>query len=189
MEQPTPDLADWTWVLDRPCPECGYVATDFDRNELGGKVRANAATWRQLLGMGDIVPVRPPVPAGTSPVWSALEYGAHVRDVHQLYQERFELMLKKNGASFANWNQDDTAIESGYHLDDPGAVAYALAVNAGKVADLFDRLSSAEWEHTGHRSDGASFTVESMGRYLLHDLVHHVWDVRKGFEAITAETT
>lgn len=189
MEQPTPDVADWTWVLDRPCPECGYVATDFDRTELGGKIRANAASWRQLLGMGDIVAVRPPVPAGASPVWSALEYGAHVRDVQQLYRERFELMLKTDGAAFANWDQDKTAIESGYHRDDPAAVAYALAVKAGQLADLLDRLNAEEWERTGHRSDGASFTVESMGRYLLHDVVHHVWDVRKGYEAITAEST
>ena len=23
----TPDTKDWTWVLDRPCPECGYDAS------------------------------------------------------------------------------------------------------------------------------------------------------------------
>jgi hypothetical protein len=29
----------------------------------------------------------------------------------------------------------------------------------------------------GFRSDGAQFTVESFGRYLLHDPIHHLWDV------------
>jgi hypothetical protein len=186
MEQPTPDVADWTWVLDRQCPECEYVATDFERTELGGKIRANAAVWQQLLGRGEIVHLRPPVPEGASPVWSALEYGAHVRDVHGLYRERFELMLAEDDPLFANWDQDATAIGSEYHRAEPGAVAYALAVNAGTLADLLDRLDADEWERTGRRSDGADFTVESMGRYLLHDLVHHVWDVRKGYAAITA---
>ena len=22
----TPDTKDWTWVLERPCPECGFEA-------------------------------------------------------------------------------------------------------------------------------------------------------------------
>ena len=29
----------------------------------------------------------------------------------------------------------------------------------------------------GRRSDGASFTVDSIGRYYLHDIEHHLWDV------------
>jgi hypothetical protein len=30
------------------------------------------------------------------------------------------------------------------------------------------------------------FTVESFGRYLLHDIVHHVDDVRRGFVGLSA---
>lgn len=33
------------------------------------------------------------------------------------------------------------------------------------------------WERTGLRSDGAQFTVLTLGQYLVHDPVHHVWDV------------
>ncbi|NDG11232.1 MAG: hypothetical protein EB111_05220 [Actinobacteria bacterium] len=29
----------------------------------------------------------------------------------------------------------------------------------------------------GFRSDGSAFTVESIARYLMHDPVHHLWDV------------
>ena len=28
------------------------------------------------------------------------------------------------------------------------------------------------------RSNGTVFTVETLGRYHLHDVVHHLWDVR-----------
>jgi hypothetical protein len=29
----------------------------------------------------------------------------------------------------------------------------------------------------GTRSDGARFSVETLGRYLLHDIVHHLTDI------------
>lgn len=34
-------------------------------------------------------------------------------------------------------------------------------------------------ERPGYRSDGAAFTVASLARYHLHDVVHHTWDVRR----------
>jgi hypothetical protein len=70
-----PDTKDWTWVLDRPCPECDYDAEQ-----------------------------------------------------------------------------------------DPGDIASELAIAAAALAD--------------RRSDGASFTVDTFSRYMLHDVEHHLWDVR-----------
>ncbi|MFE3823457.1 hypothetical protein ACFXO8_35465, partial [Nocardia tengchongensis] len=32
----------------------------------------------------------------------------------------------------------------------------------------------------GLRSNGSAFTIDSMARYFLHDLVHHVHDVERG---------
>ena len=29
-----PDEKDWTWVLDRPCPDCGFEASDHPRERL-----------------------------------------------------------------------------------------------------------------------------------------------------------
>ncbi len=37
-----------------------------------------------------------------------------------------------------------------------------------------------QWERPGRRSDGASFTVETFARYMIHDPVHHLWDVAHG---------
>ncbi|HEY5013683.1 MAG TPA: DinB family protein, partial [Acidimicrobiia bacterium] len=31
----TPDTKDWTWVLERPCPECGFDASAFAREQVG----------------------------------------------------------------------------------------------------------------------------------------------------------
>jgi hypothetical protein len=44
-------------------------------------------------------------------------------------------------------------------------------------ADGFASVTGAQWERTGSRSDGAHFTVESFGRYFIHDPIHHLYDV------------
>ncbi|MGI9613517.1 MAG: DinB family protein [Acidimicrobiales bacterium] len=187
MDQPPSDSKDWTWVLERACPECGFDAAVIDRDELAALFRSNAATWRQLLGRGGLVGRRPPVEPGAHARWSGLEYGAHVRDVYELFLERLNSMLTEDDPTFSNWDQDDAAVEGKYIDEEPDRVAYSLALTAGKVADVVDRLNEEQWTRTGHRSDGAAFTVESFLTYLLHDVTHHVVDVEAGYEALTED--
>ena len=44
-----PDDKDWTWVLERQCPECGFDAPSFARDQAAAEARANAVAWRRLL--------------------------------------------------------------------------------------------------------------------------------------------
>ena len=37
----TPDTKDWTWVLERPCPECGFEAAAHDVSDLPGAPRGH----------------------------------------------------------------------------------------------------------------------------------------------------
>lgn len=187
MEQPPPDTKDWTWVLERPCPECGFRADAIDRAQVGALMRANAAGFRAALQRGDLVRRRPPVPAGSPPKWSAIEYAAHVADVYQLSDERLSRMLKKKHPTFADWDQNHAAVEGDYANAEPDKVAYRLAATAGKVADLLDKVRDDRWQRTGERSDGARFTVESFAIYILHDVSHHLWDVEEGYRAIAEE--
>ena len=76
-----PDDKDWTWVLERPCPECGFVASEFEPTSVGELAPQNAAAWAELLGGDRGRPRRRPVVDR----WSDLEYSAHVRDVFRLY--------------------------------------------------------------------------------------------------------
>lgn len=184
MEHPRRDDKDWRWVLERPCPECGFDASSVDRDDLGPQVRSNAAAWRALLSRGAAVKVRPPSGPDRGPVWSALEYGAHVRDVYDLFQRRINEMLRHDNPTFAEWDQDQAAIDRGYRDEDPDRVSYRLAVTAGQVADVLDRLRPDQWARTGQRSDGASFTVASIAAYLLHDATHHLHDAEQGLDAI-----
>ena len=170
-----PDTKDWTWVLERPCPDCGFDATTFPRERVGDLIRANAAGWQPVLARAD-VRKRP-----AHDVWSPLEYGCHVRDVYRRFDERLEQMLTTDDPVFANWDQDATAVEDRYGEQDPAAVAHALSTAAARIADRFDTVTGEQWERPGRRSNGSLFTVESLARYLIHDPVHHLHDVGGSF--------
>ena len=110
-------------------------------------------------------------------VWSALEYGCHVRDVFVLFDRRLRLMLTEDDPLFANWDQDETAQAERYWEQQPDVVADELVAAGDAVAASFAAVGGDEWSRPGRRSDGARFTVESFGRYFVHDWVHHRWDV------------
>ncbi len=169
----TPDTKDWTWVLEKTCPECGFDVTSFPRERIGDMIRANAREWAGLLRHPQ-VRVRP-----SDDRWSGLEYACHVRDVFLLYDERLRMMLEQDDPHYPNWDQDDAA--AGYGDEDPDRVAGEIRDAADAVAARFDAVAGEQWERTGYRSDGARFTIESFARYLIHDPVHHVHDVREAY--------
>ena len=112
-------------------------------------------------------------------VWSPLEYGCHVRDVHRTMHGRVVLMLEQDAPTFANWDQDATAVDGRYGEQDPAAVADELVAAAVRAAEVYERVSGADWDRPGLRSNGSRFTVATLGRYHLHD-VHHLQDVAAG---------
>ncbi|GLW71695.1 hypothetical protein Kpho02_39940 [Kitasatospora phosalacinea] len=169
----TPDTKDWTWVLERPCADCGLDTPAVAFEAVPGMVRANAEFWVALLGGDGAVLRERPAPG----VWSPLEYACHVRDVFRLFDVRLRLMLDEDGPLFANWDQDATAVEERYHEQDPAVVAVELAAAGEQLARSFESVAEADRQRTGNRSDGARFTVESFARYLIHDPVHHRYDV------------
>jgi hypothetical protein len=167
-----PDSKDWTWVLRRPCPECGFDTQGFPREAVPEMIMTNAAAWPDVLtGAGD-ARLRP-----APGKWSPLEYACHVRDVFRLYDQRLELMLSQDGPLFPNWDQDETAVTDRYGEQDPAEVAAELRQAAFAIAGRFEGVTGDQWQRTGARSDGARFTVETFARYFVHDPVHHLYDV------------
>src|SRR4051812_23116085 len=82
-----PDDKDWTWVLARPCPECGFDPAEHPRQTLASSLGQFAPTWAELL-------THPR--AGERPHpdrWSAVEYGFHVADALELGVVRLRRML------------------------------------------------------------------------------------------------
>jgi hypothetical protein len=176
-----PDTKSWTWVLQRQCPECGFDTAAIACTEVAQGLRDNAAQWPALLMRPDAT-VRP-----SDDKWSTLEYACHVRDVFRLFDRRLSLMLEEDDPDFENWDQDETAIEDRYSEQDPEQVAFDLVAAGDALAQRFDSVTDQAWSRTGNRSDGASFAVDTFSRYLLHDPVHHIYDVRIGIEALEGQ--
>jgi hypothetical protein len=169
-----PDTKDWTWVLDRACPQCGFDASAFPATEVPARVRSDLPAWSARLGERD-ARSRP-----DEATWSPLEYGAHVRDVFRLFRSRLALMLAEEDPLFDNWDQDATALAERYDLQDPAVVARELVQAGEALAADFERVEGTQWRRIGRRTDGARFTVDSFARYFIHDPVHHLWDVTEG---------
>ena len=172
-----PDAKDWTWVLQRPCPECGFDAGAVARDQIADLIRRNAESWRQLLANDPPSRLRR---RPNSATWSPLEYACHVRDVFVLFDTRLGLMLRTDDPLYPNWDQDATAVQQNYRGQDPATVAADLVRAASRLADHLDAVAGPGWLRPGRRSDGAAFTVESFARYLLHDPVHHLHDATHG---------
>jgi hypothetical protein len=166
-----PDTKDWTWVLSRPCPECGFEAATVSPREVSDRIRRDADDWLRRLAAPDAA-IRPR-PA----VWSALEYGCHVRDVHRIFNDRVGLMLTQNEPLFPNWDQDRAALDDDYASQNPAVVAGELFDAAITAADTYAAVPDDAWSRRGLRSNGSEFTIGSLAVYHLHDVLHHAHDV------------
>jgi hypothetical protein len=168
-----PDAKDWTWVLIRPCPECGFDPASVHHTDVAERIRADAAEWVPRLSAPEVA-VRP-----RPSMWSTLEYGCHVRDVHRIFDHRVHLMLDNDEPQFPNWDQDETARADNYAAQEPTVVATELFDAASTVADTYSSVPADAWSRRGLRSNGSEFTIASLAVYHLHDVVHHAWDVTR----------
>jgi hypothetical protein len=168
-----PEDKDWTWVLDARCDDCGFDAPNLDVSTVTDRLKGNADQWVDILRRSDVRD-RP-----TAGVWSPLEYACHVRDVFRLYDYRLQLMLTQDDPHYPNWDQDETAVTERYREQDPAVVSEELVAAQRRLSTSFAGVQGTQWRRTGNRSDHKCFTVESFARYMLHDPIHHVWDVTR----------
>lgn len=171
MKQPEPDSKDWTWVLERPCPDCGFDVKTVSTGDFGRLTRENVAALAERLDAPDAT-TRP-----STTVWSPAEYACHVRDVCRVFGARLGLMRGSIDPLFANWDQDETALAERYWEQPVDAVRRELREAGQRFADELDSIRADELDRPGRRSNGSVFTVDTLARYFLHDLVHHVHDV------------
>ncbi|GAB2674427.1 DinB family protein [Nocardia goodfellowii] len=185
-----PDEKNWTWVLEKACPECGFDAPATSYDTVPGLARDYAARLADALSRDDAA-VRP-----DESTWSTLEYAAHVRDVCRIFAYRTDIAARRAAADprvpgfdattgvsdglplFSNWDQDVTAVADNYGAQDPAVVAGELTRAAETIARAIESVPVADRGSEVRRSDGSGFTVESLAIYFLHDVAHHVHDVR-----------
>jgi hypothetical protein len=100
-----------------------------------------------------------------------------VRDVLRVFNGRVELIRTQDDPLFPNWDQDATAVEDRYWEQDPATVAAELHDAAAAISAAWADVRDDEWSRPGTRSNGSKFTLDTLGRYFLHDITHHLDDV------------
>ena len=119
-------------------------------------------------------------------MWSPLEYACHVHDVHQLFHERLTAMLTEDRAALRQ-------LGPGHHGGRARGTTSRCRPSSGRrwsprrtpSATSTPRSPATTWDRTGVRSDGAVFTVATLGRYHYHDVFHHLHDVAALAERVT----
>ncbi len=172
-EPAAPDTKDWTWVVDRPCPECGFDPASVVPEGIPAILADVARNFSLALGRAD---------AGVRPdprTWSAVEYGQHVADVLAVMTGRLELILASDGRGtvFADWDQDAAAVEKQYWCSTGPETAILIEERAAAAAEVWARPAGEQWGWPGTRSNGSQFTAARLGTYIVHDIVHHLHDV------------
>lgn len=158
-------------MLARPCPECGFDAASGHGRDVASMLPGLADRWVAVLRTADAT-LRP-----AAAVWSPTEYACHVRDVFTLFAERARSMLQSDDPAFTNWDQNATALEERYWLQGPAVVSGQLVSAAAEAASVFGGVPDSAWSRPGRRSNGSVFTVDTLARYFVHDVVHHLHDV------------
>lgn len=178
--QAEPDDAiepDWFAVVaSGTCERCGYSAVDVPTGSVGARIRDEAYQWTTLLRPADddLVRRRP-----TQAVWSALEYGAHVRDVLAVFRDRVHLMLAETEPDLGWWDHE-AAMEDGFANEtDRESVADDLMINADRLAEVLADVVGDQWQRGGTRRSGERFTIELLVRFALHETVHHRADAAR----------
>ena len=169
-----PDDADWTWVLTRPCRACGFHPDDVRPDGVPAILRDAAGRFAATLERDDAI-ARPDVG-----VWSPLEYACHVCDVCDVMSSRLGQIVAGGGqhVRFADWNQDQAAIAAAYWRNERGAVRARVATAFESAAHAYAAPTGDQWSWPAERSNGSRFTADTLARYFVHDIHHHLWDVR-----------
>lgn len=173
------DQAEPDWfavVVSGHCEHCGTTPSEGPASSVGSRIRDEAYRWTTLLRPADDDVVRRrPGPR----TWSALEYGAHVRDVLAVFSDRLLRMLAETEPELGWWDHE-AAIEDGWaNESDREAVADDLMANADRLATILAGVSGDQWERGGTRRDGERFTVELLVRFALHEVAHHRLDAER----------
>jgi hypothetical protein len=170
-------------VLDR-CPECGFDPGDLRPPQTVVAIRSFGRRYRAPLTRGlpgedlDEIVRRAPE-AG---VWSALQYGQHVKDIFEVFDDRVRCALEQREPEerVVDWEARVAAATPGL---DREAVAEQLDDAADSLAVTLDELNSDEWSLPGLTGKGHEVTVVDLATIAVHEGSHHLLDVGRVLRA------
>jgi hypothetical protein len=173
---------DWFEVVQSArCADCGFDATTLADDAIAAELRRVAHEWTTLLTGTTAAPLRRR-PAST--VWSALEYGAHVRDTIAVFDARIGLALVEHEPELGWWDHEAAVITDRYNSQEPATVSRSIVANAATLATRLDAMRDDEWARVATRRGTERFTVGGLGRFALHEAQHHLVDARASIVSV-----
>jgi DinB superfamily len=170
-------------MLDR-CAECGFDPADLRPAQMVVAIRAfgrryRAPLTRALPGEDLDEVVRRAPEAG---VWSALQYGQHVKDIFEVFDDRVRCALEQREPEerVVDWEARVAAATPGL---DREVVAEQLDDTADSLAVTLDELNDDEWSLPGLTGKGHEVTVVDLATIAVHEGSHHLLDVGRVLRA------
>jgi hypothetical protein len=163
--------------LDR-CEECGFDPEDLRPRNLPVAIRSFGRRYRAPLTRGlagedldDIVRRSP-----GEGVWSALEYGAHVRDIFRTFDDRVRCALADTEPDEIEVDWEGKVATASASLERE-AVADDLDDAADSFAITLAELNDDEWRLPTITGRAKPVTVADLATMAVHEGSHHLLDV------------
>jgi hypothetical protein len=169
--------------LDR-CAECGFDPADLRAHDTVVAIKSFGRRYRAPLtralpgeDLDDIVRRSP-----AEGVWSALEYGSHVRDIFLVFDDRVRCALEGREPDEPVVDWEARVAEASPTLDRE-AVADELDDAADSLAVTLGELNADEWDLPGLTGRGHEVTVLDLATIAVHEGSHHLLDVGRVLRA------
>jgi len=167
-----------------PCPVCGLDEAAIALPDAVVILRSYPRRWRAVIDAyrshdGDAILTARPEPE----TWSALEYGAHTRDVFRLLDAALEQVLVKDTPRFPVPPTPDEVAASYGNLD-ADTVLNEFSAASVALADRASGVSTGDWGRTFFVGDN-EHTVAWIVQHAAHEGSHHLRDISRGLAALT----
>jgi hypothetical protein len=167
------------------CEACGFAWETVADAEIAERIVAGADALAGILAAPD----RDTLTERPEPDrWSALEYGAHVRDVMLHVRDRVVIALVEDDPEFKPLYRDERVDLGLYAADEPAVVAEELRMAARLFARTFAATSGAQRERPCQYAYPTvqTRTVRWMCQQVVHEVEHHLADVEHDLPTPTA---
>jgi hypothetical protein len=167
-------------MVRNDCEECGFRDEAVIMAHAVAELRRFGERYRDRLAGEDeaVLRSRP-----SAPVWSPLEYAAHVADVFSWYDDWVGRSLVEDRPVIVAPTPDEAA-ELGRYLErDPAEVTGTLEVNAERLANTFEALPEEAWPRV-HVRRGQERSVLFTARRSVHEGEHHLLDIDRGLQVL-----
>ncbi len=164
-------------LMSDRCPECGFTYRLGAAEEAAEGVRERIGQVAAILRERDVDARSRPRPD----VWSALEYGCHLRDMLLVQRERVLAARRVDRPECAPMGREERVVHDGYAEQEPADVARQLTDAAQLFGNVLARLEAGDWDRTVvyHYPETSERSLRWLAVHTVHEAQHHLLDIRR----------